>query len=122
MADDEGLKTKTPIRPSSRVLPLIYTLSSAHLGFSWRRDNACAMSNTEQAAVQSGRQGDFLPPSRARRVGQPAWFRIPRADSPTLRQWPPDNSNSSAPQPPPRTHSCGDSPANHDLLLARELK
>ena len=58
-------------RRSSFAYPLIYTLSLAHMGFSWRRDNTWAMSNTEQAAVQSGRQGDFLPPSRSQ-VGRAA--------------------------------------------------
>ena len=52
------------LHPSSFVYPLIYTLSLAHMGLSWRQHNTRAMSNTEQAAVQSGRQGDFLPPSR----------------------------------------------------------
>ena len=52
------------IRHSSALHPLIYTLSLAHMGFSCWQHNTHAMSNTEQAAVQSGRQGDFLPPSR----------------------------------------------------------
>jgi hypothetical protein len=52
------------LKAAKQRLTLIYTLSLAHMGFSWRQHTTRAMSNTEQAAVQSGRQGDFLPPSQ----------------------------------------------------------